>query len=104
MHRRTGNSTVVPGNWTNAPRHRRTRDGMRPIAGPALLIRSPRAGNCGGDKGPHTGKHVEDTVLLVLGLLAAGAVILAAAIYYETSWKARRRRRVERNHARSKLR
>jgi len=47
---------------------------------------------------------VEETALLVIGLLAAGGVMVAAVIYYETAWKARRRSRVERKHARSKLR
>ena len=47
---------------------------------------------------------MEDSVLLVLGLAAGGGVALSAAIYYETGWKARRRRRLERKHARSKLR
>ena len=47
---------------------------------------------------------MEESVLLVLGLASAGALIVAAVIYYETGWKARRRRRLERNHARSKVR
>jgi hypothetical protein len=47
---------------------------------------------------------VDESVLLVLSLLSAGAFVVAAVIYYETGWKARRRRRMERNHARSKLR
>jgi hypothetical protein len=47
---------------------------------------------------------VEDTVLLILGLAGAGILIMAAVIYHQTGWKARRRRRFERDHARSKLR
>jgi hypothetical protein len=47
---------------------------------------------------------VESTILLVLGLLAGGALMIAGVVYYETAWKTRRRRRIEREHARSKLR
>ncbi|MBA2919092.1 hypothetical protein GON01_14415 [Sphingomonas sp. MAH-20] len=47
---------------------------------------------------------MEESVLLVLALVAGGAVALGGAIYYETGWKTRRRRRIEREHARSKLR
>jgi len=47
---------------------------------------------------------VEESVLLILGLLSAGGLMVIAVIYYETAWKARRRRRIEREHARSKQR
>jgi hypothetical protein len=47
---------------------------------------------------------VEDSVLLILGLASAGALIVASVIYHETVGKVRRRRRIERDHARSKLR
>lgn len=47
---------------------------------------------------------MEESVLLILALLTAGAGIITAAIYYETGWKERRRRRIERDHARSKQR
>ena len=47
---------------------------------------------------------MEDSVLLLFGLLSAGAAMVAGVMYRETAWKARRRRRMEREHARSKLR
>lgn len=46
---------------------------------------------------------MEQFVVLGLALLAAGAVMVGAVIAYETVWKAHRRRRIERTHARSKL-
>jgi hypothetical protein len=47
---------------------------------------------------------VENTVLLIFGLLVGGGLMVAGVIYHETGWKTRRRRRLEREHARSKLR
>jgi hypothetical protein len=46
---------------------------------------------------------VEDIVVLGFALLAGGAAAVGGLIAYETVWKPRRRRRIERAHARSKL-
>jgi hypothetical protein len=46
---------------------------------------------------------VDEFLLLGLALLVAGAVAIGGIIFYEAGWKARRRRRIERDHARSKL-
>ena len=37
-------------------------------------------------------------------MLVAGVAIIGGVIAYETTWKRRRQRRIERNHAKSKLR
>lgn len=42
--------------------------------------------------------------MLALALLMAGLAIVVLAIWSQTSLKARRQRRIEREHARSKLR
>lgn len=47
---------------------------------------------------------MEDTYLLVFALMAAGVLTIGGFIWYETAGKERRRKRIERNHARSKLR
>lgn len=47
---------------------------------------------------------MEEFTVLALALLSAGAVIVAGILWYETAGKVRRRRRIEREHARSKLR
>jgi hypothetical protein len=46
---------------------------------------------------------VEEYLLLGIALFVAGAAVVAGVIFYETSWKTHRQRRIERNHARSKL-
>ena len=47
---------------------------------------------------------MEEYFALGIALLVAGVTTVSAVIWYETGWKARRRRRVERDHARNKLR
>lgn len=43
-------------------------------------------------------------MLLGLALGGAGIVAIGGLIFHETSWKAHKRRRLEREHARSKQR
>ena len=47
---------------------------------------------------------MEEFALLAFGLLVAAAALIGSVLYYETAWKARRRRNIERDHFRSKLR
>ena len=47
---------------------------------------------------------MEEFALLSLALLLSGALIVGVVIWHQTAGKERRRRRIEREHARSKLR
>lgn len=47
---------------------------------------------------------MEDFLLLAIALLLAGAAIVGFVVWNETAGKARRRRRIERDHFRSKVR
>ncbi len=47
---------------------------------------------------------MEEYLVLAIALLLAGAAVIGFVIWNETSGKARRRRKLERNHFRSKVR
>jgi len=47
---------------------------------------------------------VEEYLVLGVSLLAAGGAAGAGVIFYQTVWKERRRRELERRHFRNKLR
>lgn len=54
--------------------------------------------------GQRIGCVLEDFLMLAITLLLAGAAVIGFVIWNETSGKARRRRRVERKHLKSKVR